>query len=294
MKFSAVLIIYNPRSTGRSERAAKQLQRELREKRPDLAVDLMPTHYAGHAEELAYESARKFKHPLLISSSGDGGYHELINGALRAQAEGFQPVCAVLPAGNANDHARTMQSAPLLALILKGDVTKLDVLKVRLVHQKAESLRYAHSYIGFGFTPEVATELNLRAVNRFIETWSVLKSFLKLRPVRMQIDGRRYELDSLICSNIPEMGKVLTISKNAKADDGIFELIMQRHGYKPKLFLHLFKGTFLEFGVTRQARNLTIKTLSTAAMQLDGEVRLCKRGSRLTITCEKRALRTLI
>src|SRR5437764_2946213 len=100
MKFSTVLIIYNPNSTGNSAGAARDLQKRLQTSLK-LPIRLLPTHYSGHAEELAYTGAKEHHNPLLVSSSGDGGYHEVINGAMRAQLTGAKPVCAVLPTGNA-------------------------------------------------------------------------------------------------------------------------------------------------------------------------------------------------
>src|SRR4051812_13045559 len=92
--YTEVAIIYNPNSTGNAEENAKQLQADLRSSLPGLAVRLLPTERAGHAIELAYGFAKKHKNPLIVAASGDGGYNEVINGALRAQGEGASPVCA--------------------------------------------------------------------------------------------------------------------------------------------------------------------------------------------------------
>jgi diacylglycerol kinase (ATP) len=175
VEYSTVTIIFNPHSTGPSELYAKRLQRELRKLFPDLKAELKPTKYAGHAEKLAYARAKATKKPLIISSSGDGGYNEVINGAMRAQSEGATPVCAVLAAGNANDHGRTLQSRPLIEAIKEGKETRLDLLKARYKTRGQEKVRYAHSYIGLGLTPVVAVELNKTSLNALKELWIVLK-----------------------------------------------------------------------------------------------------------------------
>src|SRR4051812_41454633 len=93
-KYSKICIIYNPNSTGRSQRKAKDLQRQLRERLPDIPAVCLATEYAGHARELAFDIAQSEKKPLIISASGDGGYNEVINGVM--EADNRQAVCAVL------------------------------------------------------------------------------------------------------------------------------------------------------------------------------------------------------
>ena len=99
MSYSIIAIIYNPKSTGSSESLAKSLHKKLSSKLPNQRIDLLATEHAGHARELAYDISKKYDKPLIISSSGDGGYNEVINGALQAQSEGANPITSLLPAG---------------------------------------------------------------------------------------------------------------------------------------------------------------------------------------------------
>ena len=59
------------------------------------------TNHTGHATELAREAAATGS-PLIVSDSGDGGYNEVVNGAMAS--------------GNANHHARFMHDEPLVEL----------------------------------------------------------------------------------------------------------------------------------------------------------------------------------
>src|SRR3982750_2899542 len=106
--YDAITIIYNPNSTGPSEAKARVLHEDLIKRRKRTKITLTPTKRAGHAEDLAYKAAHANRRALIISSSGDGGYHEVINGALRAQLEGAKPTVGLLPAGNANDHYHSL------------------------------------------------------------------------------------------------------------------------------------------------------------------------------------------
>jgi diacylglycerol kinase (ATP) len=101
--FDRVVLVFNPAKTGMAERISG-LQRGLAAELPDLQVDLMPTEFAGHARDLARSAAARGT-PFIVSVSGDGGYNEVVSGVMDVPAS--RAVCAVLPAGNANDHHRS-------------------------------------------------------------------------------------------------------------------------------------------------------------------------------------------
>jgi diacylglycerol kinase (ATP) len=293
--FSDIAIIYNPNSTGDAPGNAQRLRADLKVALPRIPVQLLHTKYAGHAIKLSYDFAKSHKSPLIISASGDGGYNEVINGALQAQNEGAAPICAVLPSGNANDHARTMQEKPLLDLILGNHVTNLDVLQLKTTHSREKSVeRYAHSYIGIGLTPKVAVELNKEKLNSFKEGWIITKSLWRLRPVRIRRNGKVQSIDSLICSTIPEMAKVLTLSNHARPHDGLFEVTNIRHRSKITLLLQLIKGAVIHFGAGRRSGNLTFTLLHPSPIQLDGEIVQLPKNTEVTITLHSQQLRTVV
>lgn len=175
-----IFIIYNPKSTGDSAKNARELKKELSASHPKLVIELKKTEYAGHAEKLAYELSQASAKPLIISSSGDGGYNEVINGIVKAQLEGAYPTCAVLASGNANDHSRTLQSDSLTNLIKAEKVRRIDLLKMTVKNGSDSTERYAHSYIGVGLTPTVAVELNKNDLSAIKELWIVLQSFTNI------------------------------------------------------------------------------------------------------------------
>lgn len=294
MPYSDIAIIFNPNSTGDAPGNAKRLRDDIAASLPHAAVQLLPTEYAGHAEMLAYEFAKNHKNPLIVAASGDGGYNEVINGALRAEKEGADPTCAVLPSGNANDHARTMQEKPLLELILQEEETRLDVLHftARLTDGTIKT-RYAHSYIGVGLTPKVAIELNKHKLNIFQEAWILFKTLSKLRPVYLRLDDQEMYVDSLTASIIPEMAKVLTLSPEAKPRDGLFEVATLRHRSKPALILNLFKGAVTHLGANRRADDLVFTLLRPSPVQMDGEIIQLPKNSEVRITVQQHRLRTV-
>src|SRR4051812_48781666 len=112
--YTAISIIYNPKSTGASKANAFDLVKQLRHTPVAGLVRVTPTFFPGHAETLAYDLARSGERPLVISSSGDGGYNEVVNGVLKAQTEGATPTCGLLPSGNANDHYHNLHKKPII------------------------------------------------------------------------------------------------------------------------------------------------------------------------------------
>ena len=289
---SHIVVIFNPNSTGPSKEKAENLRNELRRRHVAIDVQLVQTEYAGHAAELAYRAASDYERPLIVSSSGDGGYNEVINGALRAQMEGANPVCAVLPAGNANDHRRATARRPLSQAIEQQAIEHIDVIKGTLVGALGETVRYAHSYIGLGLTPAIAVELNRTSLNRLKEALIVMRSFSEFQPVEIDVTGGRLVLDSLIFANISQMAKVLTIAENALPDDGLIKIVSFPHKVKPFLLYELIKAAVAGTrGVSSTSYSFT--AVKDMVLQFDGEVVKVKGKDQVSIVVKSHALATL-
>lgn len=291
--YSFVAIIFNPNSTGDSKSEAKVLRDSLKRHSKSLRVELIPTKYAGHAEELAHEIALRRKNPLIVSSSGDGGYHEVVNGAMRAQNEGATPICAVLPAGNANDHRNAVAELPLEKSIKKGDVRSIDLLKVEIGSGKKGIVRYGHSYLGLGLTPTVAIELNRHTLSALKEMSIVIRSFYQFQPFEIEVDKKPLRLDSLIISNIGRMAKVLSFEAT-DLDDGIFEVTIIPHGNKFALLSQLLRAATKGLPSTHNTGDYSFKALKDMPMQIDGEIMRLKQGTAVKVTSSKKMLRTLL
>lgn len=291
--YSAISIIYNPKSTGPSKTQAQSLARKLRKTAFKSKVRIIPTRYAGHAETLAYQLAKATAKPLIISSSGDGGYNEIINGTMQAQHEGAHPITGLLPAGNANDHYHNLHKGSIEEQILSGKQRRIDLLRLS-VSSPEPWQRYAHSYIGFGLTPEVGAELNKTDLNPIKEVWIALKALYALKAIRIRIGSHTKQYDSLIFSNIPKMSKVLSLSNSAAVQDGKFEVTAFAHHTKTKLLLTLFKAATKGLKVTSRATEFTFKTTEPLAVQLDGEVLQINANAKVTIEIVSKALRCVI
>jgi diacylglycerol kinase (ATP) len=293
-KYNHIVIIYNPVSTGPSKRHADQLARRLRKKLPKLPLELIATQYAGHAEQLAYELPHQHKKLLLISSSGDGGYNEVVNGVMQAQQHGKSCVCAVLPSGNANDHARTVhKQRPLYEAVLEGETKKIDLLKVRVEDGKSVRIRYAHSYIGAGVTSDIAAELNRHKLNSISELYYTARTVRRFKPFVILHNKEQVQLDSLIFSNIGQMAKVFTFASKTLLDDGKFEVIQFPHKTRPRMLMRFFRAALLYVEPTYRTSQYAFQALQAMALQLDGEVLEVPKDSVVTVQSEPKVLTTV-
>lgn len=289
--FKSIHVIFNPNSTGDSPAMAHKFSADAEELFPDIVVKLIETKHAGHAEELAYEITRDTPSPLIISVSGDGGYHELLNGALKAADEGLgEPFCAVLPGGNANDHYNHVYNRPLLVAMQQGKSTNLDVLSV----SHGKWMRYAHSYVGLGITPRVGIELNKHSLNPLREVILCVRSFWKFRPFEMNYQGRLQEFDSFIVSNIEAMAKVITLDEASDPADGVFEVIIWPHGRKRQLLGILLRSVLGKGVVPEKSSKVEFTTSTKLPMQLDGEITDLPAATTVTIKLVRGKLRTFL
>lgn len=294
--FSTIVILYNPISTGPSADNAKEFGRELRRSLPKAtSVKVMATKYAGHAEVLTRQYAESSDEPvLIISSSGDGGYHEVINGALDSKSSRI--VTGVLPSGNANDHYHALHDDELIERIAHADSRAIDVLKVTAkTGNRPLWHRYAHSYAGVGLTPQIGQQLTKAKLNRFTESWLVFTHLFRFKPVKIKINGRTYRYDSLVFSNIGRMSKVLSLADHASVHDGKFEITGTQSRSPLNLFSFLIKAATVGLsGEAPQHTRFDFRCVRPLTMQLDGEVFSFAAGTDVTVTCEPNVLRCIV
>ena len=250
-------------------------------------MQLVQTEHAGHAVDLAREAATAVDATLVVSASGDGGYHEVVNGVMQAVDAGRVAFAAVLPSGNANDHASTVHTRPLLEAIVAGDVTRLDVLAVDLGDG---AIRYAHSYIGLGLSPVAAVEINRHHFGAVKEVIAVARTFWAYRPFGIVHDGRTIRVDSLVFANIDRMAKYVTLSENGAPVDGRFEVVLIAHRSRPTLLFDVARAVTGRLRPTSQSEPYRFTTTTAMPLQLDGEVLDLPADADVTVRCHPRAL----
>lgn len=294
MKYSTIAVIYNPNSTGQSEVLARRFATQMNTRIPGQKVELIKTEYPGHGEELAYKIAVESKTPLIISSSGDGGYCDVVNGVMKAQKEGYAAVTGLLPAGNANDHYNSLHKGDSIKRIRAQDTKKIDVLKISSCSNGKSIERYAHSYIGFGLTPAVGLELNKTKLNAFNEVIIVLRALFTVKPVRLKVEGKTRAYESIIFSNVDVMSKYLKISRASSVTDGKFEVTTFRRRNKLRLLLILVELSLKGVAEDKKTNEYVLRTTRETLVQTDGEVTALDGNTKTIISIEHEALECII
>jgi diacylglycerol kinase (ATP) len=291
--FKKICIIYNPISTGSSRHNAEEFAKRLKKKLPaSTTLEVLATKHAGHGKVLAHDYAKAIPNCLIISSSGDGGYHEIVNGVIESGSTTAS--VGLLPSGNANDHYNALHTANIIRRIVESEKKLIDVLEVTIRENKKVHRRYAHSYAGIGLTPDVGKELNKRPLNRLTEVWIVVKQLLSRRSVKIRVNKKVYRYDSLVFSNIPRMSKVLSLSKTSSICDGMFEVngIQKSNFYT--LLRYLVRASTVGLEEEQQVTTFTFTCLQALSLQIDGEIYECKKGAGVTISCLQKRLPTII
>lgn len=289
-RFDSICVIFNPHSTGDAPELAAQLRDRLAQDLPYAPqIRMLPTEHAGHAVDLAKEAAGT-PNALVVSVSGDGGYHEVVNGVMAAGST--DTVCAVLPAGNANDHHRTTARQPLAEAIAEGRPRRMDLLHLSTGEGPEAHGVYAHSYIGFGLTPVVAIDMEKGHKGALKEMVSVVRAFAKFRPHRIRhTDGTHQKIDSLLLANIPRMAKHATLSQaQDRPVDGKFEVILFPHTAKWRILLKAARATTTGLGDQPSVARYEFTTLKPMPYQLDGEVRSAPARTRVRVESAPSAL----
>lgn len=273
---------------------ARDFVKELKRRLPKQRTKLIATEKPGHAEEIAYNLAKLSKNCLIVSSSGDGGYHEMINGALKAQNEGASVTTGLLPAGNANDHYRSLHEKDVVGQIINAKPRKIDILKISGVSEGRPIERYAHSYVGVGLTPKVGRELNKTSLNLLNEIFIALRVLFLSKSTKLKVNGNERHYDSIVFSNISKMSKYLHITKPSSVTDGKFEITAFRRRHKLRLIGVLIKASLIGLKWEVQASDFSLETVRKTLFQADGEVLTMDAGTEVVISVEKQILSCVI
>jgi diacylglycerol kinase (ATP) len=285
-----IVLIANPKSTGDGVAVANDLKAQIKEAFPSLPIRIAPTKRPGHAKQLA-RAAAKQTGTLIVSVSGDGGYNEVVNGAV---AGARQPLCVVHGAGNANDHHEAVQrGAGLIQLLKEGKVVAMPLLEVTLPGPRGSQKRLAHSYVGFGITARVAQRLNREATSPMSEIGLVLRSLHNHRPLEADLGDGMRKYDVLIAFNVPRMGKYLKVAK-LKPQTNRFGLVKLRRGpwwqWPWRLVVALTRGVRPDVATSSQEFAFD----SPTQLQLDGEVIACAKRAQVRVRVKPDAIRTIL
>lgn len=279
MSNDTALIIVNPEARhGETERLIPVIEKLL----ANLTHDTVVTTHAGHATQLAAESAG---YSMVIACGGDGTAHEVLNGLMQLPAEG-RPALGLIPTGSGNDTRRTLGvSADLSRAALDvatGEKRRFDVGVCNGV------------YFNNSFAAGLDAKVTAKAVEYKVTTkraglWLYLSALLHVLfndlvsfPLSVSFDGDEPRLhDTLIVAATigPTYGGGFNIAPDAIADDGLFEVCMIDPLGLPEAlarlpFVILGKHTKMRPVHMSRHASIVIECDTPLPAQIDGEVLL--------------------
>lgn len=234
-----LLVILNP-AAGRG--GASSLWPELRRafRAAGARAELALTSARGHAVELA-EAAARAGWPGVVAVGGDGVVHEVVNGLMRAEADGVQGTAlGVIGAGSGNDFVKMLDLPvhhPTLAArrIATATPRPIDVGRVNkcLAGRGPEGVWYFTNGVGMGFDAQVAVHASrVRRLRGFaIYAAAVVRTLSELRSPRMRV-----EIDGVVVADRPLVlatigngrchGGSFWLCPDAGVEDGLFDVLV--------------------------------------------------------------------
>lgn len=230
--FGNTLLIVNP--TAQSGKARKTL-REVSELLKGVTnttrghyYEIIETTYPLDAVIIAHELGEHFDTIFVLG--GDGVVHEVVNGLMQIPQE-KRPKLGVLPAGQGNDFARSL-NLPLDPLRLLDELPKLQDKTIDI---GAVNDTYFAETLSFGVDAAIALETmeRRRATNKtgtilYLESgFNQIKNHLDVIKAAVTLDGIEFpdlEFYTFAVQNGPTYGGGFDICSRADLSDGIFDI----------------------------------------------------------------------
>jgi len=193
-------------------------------------------------------------HRLVVAVGGDGQA-----AAVAAGLVGTDTALAVLPAGSANDYARTLgmprgNVAAAVDVIAAGRTARVDTVKVKV----ADRERHFLNVVGTGFDAAVAGRAEkipmLRGAGRYVLAIMAELPRFKAATITLVVDGATRELRAMMVAiaNGVSYGGGMRVAPTATLDSGQLEVCVVGEVSKPE-FLRAFPKVFRGTHVTHPA-----------------------------------------
>lgn len=283
--FGNSLLIVNP--TAQSGRARKTLHEvsELLKGMTNTAkghyYEIIETTYPLDAVIIAHELGEHFDTIFVLG--GDGVVHEVVNGLMQIPQE-KRPKLGVLPAGQGNDFARSLN----LALDPLRVLDELPKLQEKTIDIGAVNDTYFAETLSFGLDAAIALETMERRRNThktgtilYLESgFNQIKNHLDTIQANVQIDGIDFpdlEFYTFAVQNGRTYGGGFNICPQADLSDGIFDVCYATPPLSRFEAVRLFmrakdgKHTNDEHINFKKGKHIKLAFSDIAPAQIDGE-----------------------
>jgi len=282
------------------------LERLIPEKFAGLQTDLERTEYLGHATGIA-RAAIEEGFDTIVIVGGDGTINEVLNGIARSDV-----ALGIIPLGTANDLATCLgipaSCKQACDIVRDHFVRSIDVIRF--------NDRYFATTGGIGLPCEIARIVNsvrngtslgrlcgrMLSHNTYIAAALLAIARRRLHRDRLTIrnngNSTVVDVQSLLISNQPFLGRRFLISPSARNDDGLFDVTLIRSTNEQlrdlAVVLKVLSGSPESIGSieTWQACELTVEADTPIAFLGDGEV--FQVGSKVKIEIVPHALNVIV
>ncbi len=226
--------------------------------------------------ELARNAAAN-GHRLIVAVGGDGQA-----AAVAAGLVGSDATFALLPAGSANDYARTLgmprgNVAGAVQAIAAGRTARVDTIKVKVAHTE----RHFLNVVGTGFDAAVAGRAEkipmFRGAGRYVLAIMAELPRFKAATITLTVDGVTRDLRAMMVAiaNGTSYGGGMRVAPGAKLASGQLEVCVVGEVSKPE-FLRAFPRVFRGTHVTHPA--VTMLSGQEVTISADRPLRLIGDG----------------
>jgi YegS/Rv2252/BmrU family lipid kinase len=291
-----VLVIVNPISgRGYAKKVIPEIEAGMR--KHELNYELVCTERPWHAAEIAEKAARAGSYDVIVSASGDGTANEVVNGLMRARADGFNhSAFSILPVGTGNDMAYglglrgTLEES--IAMLTQNQRTKIDIGFIK--GGDYPDGRYFVNGVGIGFDAVVGfVAVKIRWVRGLlaylIAVMQTVFIYFKAPTLEIKYNEVAYTQPALMVSimNGQRMGGGFYMAPLGNPADGQFDLCLAADVSRARIF-----GLVPYFLIGTQASQPEITTGRTEKITVravkgslpahcDGET-LCESGLELS------------
>jgi diacylglycerol kinase (ATP) len=215
-------------------------------------------------------------HRLVVAVGGDGQA-----AAVAAGLVGTDVALAVLPAGSANDYARTLgmprgNVAAAVDVIAAGRTARVDTVKVRL----ADRERHFLNVVGTGFDAAVAARAEripmFRGAGRYVLAIMAELPRFRAATITLDVDGATRELRAMMVAiaNGVSYGGGMRVAPSAMLDSGQLEVCVVGEVSKAdflRAFPRVFRGTHVTHRAVTMLSGRQIRLAADRPLRLIGD-----------------------
>jgi diacylglycerol kinase (ATP) len=274
MQEGRAALIVNPTSGGgRGWRVLGQAAPLLR--KAGLAPEIVVCTNGDEPGALARQAAVA-GHRLVVAVGGDGQA-----AAVAAGLVGSDTTFAILPAGSANDYARTLglprgNVAAAVDAIAAGKTARVDTVRVTVAGRE----RHFLNVIGTGFDAVVAGRAEkipvLRGTGRYVLALMAELPRFKAATITLDVDGETRELRAMMVAIAKgnSYGGGMRVAPSATLDSGRLEVCIVGEISKPaflRAFPRVFRGTHVTHPAVTMLTGREVRLAADRPLRLIGD-----------------------